>query len=77
MSELLRAEPRITMKVIVSDADEILPALQSGQLDVIFNLIVFRPPAGLVYIPLHEDECVVCCARTIVWPHAHTSHSLN
>jgi DNA-binding transcriptional LysR family regulator len=28
--ELLRAEPRITMKVMVSDVDEILPALQSA-----------------------------------------------
>ena len=60
--ELLRAEPRITMKVMVSDIDEILPALQSGQIDVVFNLMVFKPPAGLAYIPLREDECVVCCA---------------
>jgi DNA-binding transcriptional LysR family regulator len=60
--ELLRAEPRITMKVMVSDVDEILPALQSGQIDVVFNLMVFKPPAGLAYIPLREDECVVCCA---------------
>jgi DNA-binding transcriptional LysR family regulator len=59
--ELLRAEPRITMKVVVSDIDEILPALQSGQIDVVFNLMVFKPPAGLAYIPLREDECVVFC----------------
>jgi DNA-binding transcriptional LysR family regulator len=60
--ELLRAEPRITMKVMVSDIDEILPALQSGAIDVVFNLMVFKPPAGLAYIPLREDECVVLCA---------------
>jgi DNA-binding transcriptional LysR family regulator len=60
--ELLRAEPRITMKVVVSDIDEILPALQSGQIDVVFNLMVFKPPAGLAYIPLREDECVAFCA---------------
>jgi DNA-binding transcriptional LysR family regulator len=62
ITELLTAEPRITMKVVVSDIDEILPALQSGQIDVVFNLMVFKPPAGLAYIPLREDECVVCCA---------------
>ena len=60
--ELLRAEPRITMKVMVSDQDEILPALQSGQIDVLFNLMVLKPPAGLAYIPLREDQCVVSCA---------------
>jgi DNA-binding transcriptional LysR family regulator len=59
--ELARTEPRITMKVMVSDIDEILPALQSGQIDVVFNLMVFKPPAGLAYIPLREDECVVLC----------------
>lgn len=62
ITELLTAEPRITMKVVVSDIDEILPALQSGQIDVVFNLMVFKPPPGLVYIPLREDVCVVCCA---------------
>jgi DNA-binding transcriptional LysR family regulator len=63
ISELLNAEPRISMKVIVSDIDEIMPALHAGQIDVIVNLMVFKPPAGLAYIPLREDECVVCCAR--------------
>ena len=62
ITELLTAEPRITMKIMVSDIDEILPALQSGQIDVVFNLMVFKPPAGLAYIPLRKDECVVCCA---------------
>src|SRR5262249_25403272 len=59
ISELLNAEPRISMKVIVSDIDEIMPALHAGQIDVIVNLMVFKPPAGLAYIPLREDECVV------------------
>src|SRR5262249_8956947 len=62
ITELLRAEPRISIKVIVSDMDEIMPALHSGQIDVVVNLMVFKPPAGLAYIPLREDECVVCCA---------------
>lgn len=61
-AELLREEPRITMKVIVSDADEIMPLLHSGQLDVVINIQYPAPPAGLVYVPLYEDEQVVCCA---------------
>jgi DNA-binding transcriptional LysR family regulator len=60
--ELLREEPRITMKVIVSDADEIMPALQGGQLDVVVNILHPAPPAGFVYVALYQDEAVVCCA---------------
>lgn len=61
VTELLRIEPRITMKVIVSDQDEILPALRRGEIDVVVNVVYPKPPAGLAYIPLREDECVVCC----------------
>jgi DNA-binding transcriptional LysR family regulator len=62
ITELLRTEPRITMKVIVSDQDEIIPALHNGQVDVLVNLMVYEPPAGLAFVPLREDECVVCCS---------------
>jgi DNA-binding transcriptional LysR family regulator len=61
-AELFREEPRVTMKVIVSDADEIMPALHSGQLDVVINILYPAAPAGLVYVPLYQDEHVVCCA---------------
>src|SRR5262245_30614479 len=61
VTELLRTEPRITMKVIVSDQDEILPALRRGEIDVVVNLVYPKPPAGLVYIHTREDECVVSC----------------
>ena len=63
ITELLRTEPRITMTVIVSDQDEIVPALRSGEVDVLVNLVHPKPPAGLAYIPLREDQCVVSCAR--------------
>jgi len=62
MVELVREQPRVTMKVIVSDADEIMPALLSGQLDLVINLLRPGAPAGLAYIPLYEDEYVVCGA---------------
>src|ERR1044072_5736978 len=61
VTELLRTEPRITMKVIVSDQDEIIMALRRGKIDVVVNLVYPKPPAGLAYIHLREDECVVCC----------------
>ena len=38
VTELLRTEPRITMKVIVSDQDEIIPALRRGEIDLVINL---------------------------------------
>lgn len=64
IAKLLRTEPRITTKVVVSDQDEIIPALQSGEVDVVFNLVHHKLPADLNYIPVREDECVVGCAPT-------------
>src|SRR5215471_8075655 len=62
ITELLKAEPRISVKVIVSDMDDIMPALHGGQIDVVVNLMVIKPPVGLACLPLREDECVVFCA---------------
>ena len=64
ITKLLWVEPRITMKVIVSDQDEIVPTLHRGEIDVIVNLVYPKPPAGLAFIPLRDDECVVCCGLT-------------
>jgi DNA-binding transcriptional LysR family regulator len=61
-AQLLKEEPRITMKVVVSDADEIMPALRGGQLDVVINLLHPAAPAGLLYTPLYEEEFGVCCS---------------
>jgi DNA-binding transcriptional LysR family regulator len=58
---LLRDEPRVTMEVLVSDQDEIIPALHRGEIDVVVNLVYPKPPAGLAYIPLREDECAAFC----------------
>jgi DNA-binding transcriptional LysR family regulator len=63
VGELLRTEPRITMKVMVSDQDEIAAALHRGHVDLVVDFVYPKPPAGLAYIPLREDEYVVCCAR--------------
>jgi DNA-binding transcriptional LysR family regulator len=63
-AELIRTEPRITIKAMVSDGDEILAALHSGQLDIVVNILhpTTPPPADLVFIPLYEEECVPLCA---------------
>ena len=61
-TELFRDEPRLTLKMFVSDGDETTPALIGGELDLFINFLNPAPPAGLVYIPLYEDEWVVCCA---------------
>jgi DNA-binding transcriptional LysR family regulator len=63
IAELLRTEPRITMQVIVSDQDEIVPALRSGEVDIVVNIVHLKPPEGVAFIPLREDECVAACAR--------------
>jgi DNA-binding transcriptional LysR family regulator len=38
--------------------------LHSGQLDFVINVLypTAPPPAGLVFIPLYEEECVPLCA---------------
>ena len=59
-AEFMKAAPRTSIQTIVSDADEITPALRDGRLDVVVNLLHPRPPEGLVYAPLYDDEYVVC-----------------
>ena len=59
-AEFLKAAPRTSIEAIVSDADEITPALRDGRLDVVVNLLHPRPPEGLVYTHLYDDEYVVC-----------------
>jgi DNA-binding transcriptional LysR family regulator len=77
---LLKDEPRITMEVLVSDQDELIPALHRGEIDVVVNLVYPKPPSGLAYIPLRKDECAACCgpkhrlARRTRVPLAELSH---
>ncbi len=59
-AEFMKAAPRTSIQTIVSDADEITPARRDGRLDVVVNLLHPRPPEGLVYAPLYDDEYVVC-----------------
>lgn len=62
ISQLMEEAPRLAMKVVVSDADEIEPALASGQLDLIINFATTEESAVFQRSPLYTDEFVVCCS---------------
>jgi DNA-binding transcriptional LysR family regulator len=63
LGRLLHEAPRVSARVTVSDADEIVPALRKGQLDLNINVMHVSPPEGLCYVRLYEDETVVCASR--------------
>ena len=60
--KLLREAPRTTMQVIVSDVDEVHPALRKGDLDLIVNLMRPEAPEEFSYVPLYDEEFVVCAS---------------
>src|SRR5262249_30631462 len=64
LARLFIEAPRVTARVTISDADEIIPALRKGELDLNINLMHARPPDGLCYVQLYEDECAVCASMT-------------
>ncbi|MBX9776770.1 MAG: LysR family transcriptional regulator [Xanthobacteraceae bacterium] len=55
--------PRVAVHVTISDADEIVPALRKGELDLNINLMHVSPPEGLCYVRLYEEEYVVCASK--------------
>ena len=65
LAKLLTDAPRIAARVMISDADEIVPALQKGELDLNINLMYLSPPEGLCYVRLYlyEEEYVVCASK--------------
>jgi DNA-binding transcriptional LysR family regulator len=63
LAKLLIDAPRIATRVTISDADEIIPALRKGELDLNINLMHVSPPEGLCYVRLYEEEFVVCASK--------------
>jgi DNA-binding transcriptional LysR family regulator len=57
---LLKDAPRVKLQVTISDGDQLFPALQRGDLDVLVSY--FRPAEGLVSEHLYDDEFVVCAS---------------
>src|SRR3954466_2130913 len=62
LAKLLIDAPRIAARVTISDADEIIPALRKGELDLNINVMHVSPPEGLCYVRLYEEEYVVCAS---------------
>lgn len=62
ISRLMQEAPRLTMKVIISDADEIDPLLRSGQLDLNINFMLTEQAVAYQYALLYADEFVACCS---------------
>lgn len=63
LAKLLIDAPRIAARVTISDADEIVPALRKGELDLNINVMHVSPPEGLCYVRLYEEEYVVCASQ--------------
>jgi DNA-binding transcriptional LysR family regulator len=63
LGRLLHDAPRVSARVTVSDADEIVPALRKGELDLNINVMHVSPPEGLCYVQLYEEETVVCASK--------------
>jgi DNA-binding transcriptional LysR family regulator len=63
LAKLLIDAPRVAARVTISDADEFVPALRKGELDLNINLMHLSPPEGLCYVRLYEEEFVVCGSK--------------
>ena len=63
LARLFIEAPRVTARVTISDADEIIPALRKGELDLNVNFMHAKTPEGLCYVPLYEEEYVVCASK--------------
>jgi DNA-binding transcriptional LysR family regulator len=59
---LLKQAPDLTARIVVADNDILVPALQNGELDLIFNVIPDAPDAGCVQEHLFDDVFVVCAS---------------
>ena len=63
---LLRDAPKVMLKVVVSDNDRMLPQLNNGELDLVFNYLVHPGigtlPEGVAHEKLYEDEMLVCAS---------------
>jgi len=59
---LFKSAPKLTAKVTVAAPDVLLPALQSGEHDVVIRGIASSPFPDLIHEPLLDDEFVVVSA---------------
>jgi DNA-binding transcriptional LysR family regulator len=61
-AEMLKSESKLTIEVVITDNDVMLPQLRRGELDVVVNSLPARAPEGLDCEPLYEDGWVIYAA---------------
>ena len=59
---LLQQAPGLSAQIIVGDNDEMVPALDKGELDLLFNVLPDAPYPGCVQEHLFDDVFVVCAS---------------
>ena len=59
---LLSAAPELTLQIIDSDNDVMVPSLRNGQLDLVFNYLPPSPYEGAAQEHVYDDEWVVCAS---------------
>src|SRR3954469_17676714 len=61
--ELLRDSPKVSLRLEVSDNDQMVPALLDGQLDLVVNYLAYllmpALPEGIAHEKLYDDDMVV------------------
>jgi DNA-binding transcriptional LysR family regulator len=58
---LLASAPGLTLKVVHSDNDELVPGLQRGSLDLVVNYLT-PDYVGMTQVPIYEEDWVVCAS---------------
>jgi DNA-binding transcriptional LysR family regulator len=59
---LLANAPRTRLKVVVSDNDVMIPALRTGELDIIVNYVPHEIPDSMIFEHLYDDPQLVCAS---------------
>lgn len=59
---LMKEAPGLTLEMIVSDSDVLLPPLQRGEFDLLAIVTRAAPYEGLTQEHLYEDDWVVCAS---------------
>jgi DNA-binding transcriptional LysR family regulator len=58
---LLTAAPGLTVHIVDSDNDELVPGLQRGSLDLVVNYLT-PDYVGMTHVPIFEEDWVICAS---------------
>jgi DNA-binding transcriptional LysR family regulator len=59
--QLLKTAPKLTLQIIDSDNDELVPSLLRGALDLVLNYLT-PDYVGTIHVPIYEEDWVVCAS---------------